>query len=191
MFLSLSTAGMGALGATLCHPIAAVKPTSGSLFLLTDDGTVLAVNLNLTSGAVVGRFKSTMPGYPSDIAYGTVGSQEMLFIGSTWVVGNAVFGSVQAFTTDGRPIRSWATKHTVSGLAFDGTKQMVYFTSGDTPEVYAISPQSNADPRYVGEVPGGQTLGTIAVDSVTQHLYISDLKQGAVFSMDLNTKRIA
>ncbi|HEX4008132.1 MAG TPA: hypothetical protein VHX60_18305 [Acidobacteriaceae bacterium] len=167
------------------HPVSAVRPDNGSVFVLGADGTVLAVNLSLNSGSVAGRFSTQTQGIVTDMAYGAIGGQPMLFIGSSFSTGHAVVGRVQEFTTAGRLVNTWSTSHVVAGLTFDPARQTVYFTSGDTPEVYAIFPDSKAAPHFVAEVTGSTRLGALAIDSAGQRLYIGDQSQGAVYAMNL------
>jgi len=116
----------------------------------------------------------------------------MLFVGSSFSTpGGVVQGRVQAFTTDGKPLRFWSTSHVVGGLAFDAGSQTLYFTSGDSPDVFAISPLSDASPRFVGEVNGATKLGSITIDSARHQFYISDVDQSTVFSMSLSTRHVA
>lgn len=177
--------------ATDYHPIAAAKGANGSIFLLTTEQTVLAVNLNQTSGAIVGHFTFALNGNPSDMTYGQVGAQEMLFIGSTSVFRGQVHGVVSAFTTDGHPIRSWNFfGHVVGGLTFDTANQTVYVASEDSAEVYSISPQSSSAPRFVGGLALGAKLGSMAIDVPHQELYISDQAHGDLFSMNLATRSV-
>jgi len=173
------------------HPIAAAKPQNGSLFLLTHEGIVLAVNLDATKGSVVARFDCKLVGFPSDLAVGMIGSQEALFVASSWSTSvGMVQGRVQAFTTDGRLLQTWTLAHVIAGLAFDPEKQLLYITTGDTPEVYSITVQSDASPRDVGEITGASKLGAIAVDGSRQQLYVADVDRGSVFSMDLGTSQV-
>jgi len=173
----------------LAHPVAAVRPPNGSVFLLTAENIVYAVNMTPAGGTVAGKFYFQTYGSPSDMTYGLVNSQAELFIASSYSLGGTVHGIVQAFTTDGHLLNSWNTSHIVGGLTFDSTSQLVYFTSADSAEVYSIAPQNNAAPRYLNGVSGGSHLGSIAMDTGRNTLYIADLDQGSVFSMDMKTKK--
>jgi hypothetical protein len=181
----------GPLFAAKYHPIAAVKAPNGSLFVLTAEDTVFALNMSLTSGSVVAHFKFGTAGIVSDIAYGEVGGQPMLFIGDSYSTGQVVMGDVQEFTTDGQLVQSWIIRHVVAGLTFDSVSQTVYFTSGDSPEIYAISPRPKSSPRYVAEVTGSSKLGAIAIDSGRQQFYIADVRQGTVYSMSVTNHKVA
>jgi DNA-binding beta-propeller fold protein YncE len=94
-------------------------------------------------------------------------------------------GRVQEFTTAGRLVQTWSTTHVVAGLTFDPARQTVYFTSGDSPEIYAIFPDSKAAPHFVAEVTGSTRLGALVIDSAGQRLFIGDQSQGTVYSLML------
>jgi hypothetical protein len=91
-------------------PIAAAKAHNGSLFLLTEDGIVLAVNLSQTAASIEGRFRLQQPGFASDMILGRYNSNDALFVVSTWsasatsVQGNArkIFQGAISFEVEKR-----------------------------------------------------------------------------------------
>ena len=144
------------------HPIAAVQMTNGSAFVLTSEGSVFAANLSLTSGAVVSHFSFPLFGYLADMTYGNVGGQNLLFVASAFSTAGRVQGRVQAFTTGGKLVRTWATPHVVAGLTFDMAAQTVYFASGDSPEIYSISANSSGTgASFTAEVSGSLEAGLL------------------------------
>jgi hypothetical protein len=189
--LLLAAIAVVPLRATTYHPIAAVRAPNGSLFVLTAEDTVFAVNMGLSSGSVAGHFAFKTAGILTDMAYGEVGGQAMLFVSSSFSTGQTVLGRVQEFTTAGQPVQTWTIQHVVAGLTFDSANQTVYFTSGDSPEIYAIAPQPKSSPRYVAEVAGSSKLGAITVDPSGQQFYIADVRQGTIFSMSVTGKGVA
>ena len=172
------------------HPVAAAKAPNGSLFVLTAENTVFAVNMSLSSGSVAGHFFFRNAGIATDMTYGETAGQGMLFIGSNFSTGQVVLGRVQEFTTDGKLVQSWTIQHVVAGLTFDPARRTIYFTSGDSPEVYSISLQPKSAAHYVAEVTGGSKLGAITIDPSGQNLYIADVRQGTVFLMSVFTHRV-
>jgi len=172
------------------HPIAATKPANGSLFVLASEGTVFAISLGPTSGQIVGRFNFALNGLASDMTYGVVGSQGVLFIGSSSATGQIIQGRVQEFTTDGRLLNTWTINHIVAGMTFDQNKQMVYFVSGDSPEIFAINPNSpkNGAVNVTG-VNGATKLGPLTIDAASRNFYVADSNQGAVLGVDTQTHK--
>jgi hypothetical protein len=173
-----------------------VQPTGASSFVLASEGSVLAANIGLTSGTVAGQFSFPLVGYVSDMTYGQIGGQTQLFVSSAFVTSaistpSLVRGRIQAFTTSGKPLQVWTTPHIVAGLAFDTATQTIYFTSGDSPEVYSVSVSSKEGPKFVTEVRGASKLGAVAVDSGRAVLYLSDVDSGSIFSVDLKTNKTA
>lgn len=191
LLLLLAGAAPEPLLAATDHPVAAARAPHGSLFVLTAEHRVFAVNMSLSSGAVVASFPLPAGGIATDLAYGEVAGQGMLFISSTFSTGQAVVGKVQQFTTGGTPVQSWTTQHIVAGVAFAPATQTVYFTSGDSPEIYSIALQPKSSPHFVAEVTGGSSLGALTLDTAGQNLYIADIRQGSVFSMNLGTHKVA
>lgn len=187
--LALGTA-MPAHAAPQAHPVAAVKQPNGPVFVLTLEGTVLAVNMSLDRAQIVGRFSFPVTGYAADMAYGVVNGQQMLFIGTTSSSASGVLGSVFAFTTDGHRLGSWTLRHVIAGVAFDNASQTLYVSSGDSPELYSIAPQSKAPIQFVANVPGTTHLGSMAIDDQRQTLYLCDVDQGAIFAMQKQPRRI-
>ncbi len=167
------------------YPVAAVKPADGSLFVLAADGTVLAISLSTTVGLIVGRCSSNTPGIVSDLAYGVIDGQPCLFIASSRSTGTAIFGLLQEFTTDGHLLGSWITGHVAAGISFDSSSQTVYFSSGDSAEIYAFKPNSKSAPSFVAQVSGASKLGSLTIDPAAHQLYVSDVTQGSIFALSL------
>ena len=172
------------------HPVALVKQPNGPIFVLTLEGAVLAVSMSLDRAQIVGRFSFPVTGYAADMAYGVVGGQQMLFIGTTSSAANGVLGSIFAFTTDGHLVKSWTIRHVIAGVAFDNASQTLYVSSGDSPELYSIAPQSKAGPQFVASVPGSTHLGSMAIDDQRHTLYLCDVDQGAIFAMQKQPRSI-
>lgn len=188
--LLLAGTATGPLYAAKYHPIAAAKAPNGSLFLLTAENMVFAMNFTLSSGSVAGQFSFSNAGIVTDMTYGEDAGRGVLFIGSTFSTGQVIFGRVQEFTTEGKLLQYWTIQHIIAGLTFDPASRAVYFTSGDSPEVYSISLQAKSSANYVAEVTGASKLGAITVDPSGQNLYIADPRQGAVFSMSVSTHKV-
>jgi hypothetical protein len=170
------------------RPIAATKPSNGSLFILTAEGGVYAINLTATSESLVGHFALPSFGYPSDMTYGKVKSQPALFVAISSPTQTAFKGKIQAFSTDGHPIKSWTSRNSISGLGYDVANSVIYFTSADSSEVYSISTVDGSGPTVLCEVRGSRRLGSLSVDSARQLLYVADFDGGAVYMIDLKTK---
>jgi len=101
------------------------------------------VNLNQTSGAIVGRFSFRQSGSASDMTFGTAGTQEMLFIGSTSLSNGLSWEECRHYTTDGHLIRSWTLwNHVVWRAGVRRARQTLYVTAEDSAEVYAIAAAS-------------------------------------------------
>jgi sugar lactone lactonase YvrE len=198
LLLLLLLGAVGALplyAAATYHPVAAAKAPNGSLFVLTAENTIFAVNMGLSSGAVAGQFSFSDGGIATDLAYGEVDGKGRLFVSSTFSTGQAVAGRVREFTTEGKLVESWTIQHVVAGVAFASVSKTIYFTSGDSPEIYSIAvhPKSSgqkSSAEFVGEVTGGSTLGALTMDPDEQNLYIADIRQGTVFSMSVSTHRV-
>jgi DNA-binding beta-propeller fold protein YncE len=179
--------GMPVTGAVKNHPIAAAKPANGSLFVVTAEGTVYAINLGLKSGSVAGHFSLPVQALPSDMTYGTVNAQPTLFIPSSYTIGSRVNGQVKAYSAAGAESGSWNIAHVITGIAIDQSRDTIYFTSGDSPEIYALSTQSKSAPHFVCEVNGAVHLGAIAVDGAGQKAYVADIDAGTVYAVDLQS----
>ena len=166
------------------HPIAAAKTPGSSLFLLTSEGQVVALNLTASSGSVVGHFAFHILGNPVDMTMGTFNSQPALFIASNNVVSGVPQGRIVAFTTEGRRIADWPFQGLVGGLTFDIPSQTLYFSSGSEPDVYQLSPQPGARPQRVASVSGAQKLGPLAIGPKHERLFLSDA-QGDIYFMGI------
>lgn len=167
------------------HPIAATRADNGSLFLLTSEGDVVAVNLTATSGSVVGHFAFHALGNAVDMTLGSVNSRPALFIAFNTEISAVPSGRVVALTTEGKTITFWSSPAgTIGGLTFDPSSQTLYFTSGIKPEVFSLKAQPKAQPHFVGSIIGAQKLGPLTVSPDQQRLFITDA-QGDIFYLDL------
>jgi DNA-binding beta-propeller fold protein YncE len=171
-------------------PIAAAKAHNGSLFLLTEDGIVLAVNLSQTAASIEGRFRLQQPGFASDMILGRYNSNDALFVVSTWSASaTSVQGIIQAYTTDGHLLHAWTLAHSLAGVTYDPEKDIVYLSTADSHEIYNFSPQSSDAPRYLAEVAGARHLGALTIDPQRHQLYAADVEGGTIFAVDLAARR--
>src|ERR1700744_585061 len=114
-------------------------------------------------------------------------ADDLLFVDSSYSNCHAIVGTIQAFTTSGTLLNSWFTGHVVT---FDQSSQLVYFSSGDSPEIYAINPKQKSSTAYVAEIPSARKLGSLAIDPIVHSLYISDISEGTIYAMTLADKQI-
>jgi hypothetical protein len=70
-------------------------------------------------------------------------------------------------------------------ISFDSSSQTIYFSSGDSAEIYTIKPNSKSAPSFVAQVAGASKLGSLTIDPTAHELYISDVSQGSIYALSL------
>lgn len=178
--LVLALLSSSTLKAINYHPIAASRLDHGSVFILTDEGTVLAVNVGSESAVVVGMFDLDVRGAATDMCLSNAGGQYRLYVASTSSPGNTFQGWIQEFSTDGKIGRSWPSRRGVSGLACSREDSLLYLSTSDDSAIYAIDlSKLKTDSKYVSDL-SGYKIGAIAVSQTT--LYAADVDKGVVVS---------
>jgi hypothetical protein len=166
------------------HPIAADQFRNGSIFVLTKEGIVLAINLTDNSGKIVGSFDSKVPGYLTDMVICGPQDAPMLYIASTIATSAGSQALISQFSTDGKAGKYWPVLQVVGGLGCDKESKKLYFSSSRASELYVIDLAKKDDnPHFVKEIAGASNLGTIAIANA--HAYVADRGLGTVFFVDL------
>jgi sugar lactone lactonase YvrE len=134
---------------------------------------------------------------PVDMAMARLGQDDFVFITMFTNYSMNVSQTVQRggrlvqYSLTGQEVRSWpVVGHTFTGIVVDPRSQVMYLGDAVTGEISKLDLNAkDASPEFVVQVYGISRLGPLALDVEGNRLFVGDVGEGRVYSVDLGTRK--
>lgn len=176
-------------------PVAIDALPSGVVIVLGSRGGVSVLR---PESGLLSPIKTSL-GYftPVDMAAAHLGENDFVFItmftNYSMNVSQTVQrgGRLEQYSLTGQDVRSWpVVSHTFTGIVVNPRTQVVYLGDAITGEISKLDLNTNnATPEFVLQVRGISRLGPLALDVERNQLFVGDVGDGGVYSVDLGTRK--
>jgi len=127
-----------------------------------------------------------------DIEAAAFDGSEAIFVNQ--VPASRSFGArLVSFNLDGKPRGEWLLppwKGRCSGLAIDVQAPAAYVATMKTAEIFKLDlRRPKTPPQPLARISEATVLGSLALDAKRQRLLVADVAQGALFAVDLGTRK--
>lgn len=190
-----SAAGTQAGVGGLSRPIA-IAPLGGpgQVVVLESDGRLVSVST--TKGEVHPLVGSFAPARPIDMATYSGDGGSWIFLTASRTSDKSArspeMHAVLQIDPSGKVVARWNVlgAGALSGVATWPAGKAVFAATSQTGEIIKLQPGSRSQPTRWTALDGVYALGPLAVDPERHTLWTADPIQGALFAVDLETKRV-
>jgi len=171
-------------------PIAVEVLPSGTVAVLESKG---GLSVLPQGGTGFVRVKETMGFYtPIDMTSRGDGGHETILVSMYWAAAaqtsQMLSGIIAEYDVHGTQLRDWHFPgHVFRGITVDPSTQIMYLTDGTSLGIYKLdlnAAPGKAQPVPFAHVAGASLLGPIARDASSKTIFVGDLEQGSIYSVN-------
>lgn len=179
--------------AGLAQPISVASLGASELVVLESYGRLVVVSTE--TGKIRTLVRSFAPSRPIDMSTYTTNGETSIFITASRTAGKSDRAlerhAVLQVGTSGKVVSRWDVRRPgyLSGVAAWPEEGALFVANSQTGEISRLRPGSGSGPAVWNALDGVYALGPLAVDAERRTLFAADPVQGALFAIDLDTKR--